>query len=220
MTKKTFVLKNKAKKSWGSYHTKHTISYGASTQIMTFKIHIGMSFTSCYMPTSDGCCWNILHFGTYAEIHSSYIFMQSFPYVLPQNHPSQQVIWSHYLVEMQDLFQCVLGCTMQCTVGAHRVYVHSVSWIRHLGMACGEMFVVRCSHNLPATAELPFANRPGDRTDRFRSTCRNSLLVQLTIYCFLGLCCYILGWSGKKKRIFCPVYVLSWMCLGIYKMFI
>lgn len=39
----------------------------------------------------------------------------------------------------------------------------SVSWIRHLGTACGEMFVVGCSHNLPATAELPSANRPGDK---------------------------------------------------------
>lgn len=66
---------------------------------------------------------------------------------------------------------------MQCTVGAHGVCVHSVSWIRHLGMACGEMFIVRCSHNLPATAELPFANRPGDRTDRFRSTCQSYLFV-------------------------------------------
>lgn len=82
---------------------------------------------------------------------------------------------------------CTGMWAVQCTVGAHRVYVHSVSWIRHLGMACGEMFVVRCSHNLPATAELPFANRPGDRTDRFRSTCRSSLLVLLTIYCFMSL---------------------------------
>lgn len=48
--------------------------------------------------------------------------------------------------------------------------VHSVSWIRHLGMACGEMFIVCCSHNLSATAELPFANWPKDRMDRFRST--------------------------------------------------
>lgn len=77
---------------------------------------------------------------------------------------------------MEDLLQCVLGHRLHCTVGAHRVCVHSVSWIRHLGVACGEMFVVHYSHNLPATAELPFANRPGDRTDRFRSTSLGSLL--------------------------------------------
>lgn len=88
---------------------------------------------------------------------------------------------------------CAGMWAMQCTVGAHRVYVHSVSWIRHLGMACGEMFVVRCSHNLPATAELPFANRPGDRMDRFRPTCRSSLLVLLTVHCFLRLYRYSLG---------------------------
>lgn len=101
---------------------------------------------------------------------------------------------------------------MQCTVGAHRVYVHSVSWIRHLGMACGEMFVVHCSHNLPATAELPFANRPGDRTDRFRSTCRSSLLVRLTIYCLLRWCCC--GPSIEQIRIFVLVYLL----IGMYKL--
>lgn len=59
-------------------------------------------------------------------------------------------------------------------VGAHGVYVHSVSWIRHLGMACGATFAGRCSHNLAAAAELPFASRPGDRTDRFRPTCCSS----------------------------------------------
>lgn len=59
-------------------------------------------------------------------------------------------------------------------VGAHGVYVHSVPWIRHLGMACGATFAGRCSHNLAAAAELPFASRPGDRTDRFRPTCCSS----------------------------------------------
>lgn len=53
------------------------------------------------------------------------------------------------------------------------------------------MFIVCCSHKLPATAELPFANRPGDRTDRFRSTCRSSLFV-IIIYSFLLLWRFIL----------------------------
>lgn len=47
----------------------------------------------------------------------------------------------------------------------------SVSWIRHLARARGEMLVAGGSHTLPATAELPSASRPGDRTDRFRPTC-------------------------------------------------
>lgn len=107
---------------------------------------------------------------------------------------------------MEDLLQRVLGCRL-CTVGAHGVCVHSVSWIRHLGMACGEMFVVRCSHNLPATAELPFANRPGDRTDRFRSTCRSSLLVKLTVIFF---CSYSWGYFfGGQFSISYLMYLLA-----------
>ena len=39
--------------------------------------------------------------------------------------------------------------------GAPGLCVHSVSWIRHLGTACGEILTVHCSHNLPAAAELP-----------------------------------------------------------------
>lgn len=70
---------------------------------------------------------------------------------------------------------------VQCTVGAQGVCVHSVSWIRHLGMACGEMFRVGCSHNFPATAELPFANRPGVRADGFRFTCHTSSLLNLSV---------------------------------------
>lgn len=104
-------------------------------------------------------------------------------------------------------------CALQFAVGAHRVRVHSVSWIRHLGMACGEMFVVRCSHNLPATAELPFANRPGDRRDRFRSTCRSSLLVDLTMYCFLVLCCFRRG-SFILAKVRIVNYKCTLMCLS------
>lgn len=67
----------------------------------------------------------------------------------------------------------VLG--LHCSPWEPAGRVFSVSWIRHLGTACGEMFIVGCSHNLPSTAELPSANRPGDRTDRFRPTCHTFL---------------------------------------------
>lgn len=104
---------------------------------------------------------------------------------------------------MEDLLQCVLGCGLCSALREPTGCMFSVSWIRHLGMACGEMFVVHCSHSLPATAELPFANRPGDRTDRFRSTCHSSLLVVLNIYCVLVLCRYHLGgFSFRQMRIF------------------
>lgn len=59
-------------------------------------------------------------------------------------------------------------------LGAYAAGAPSVSRIRHLGTASGKMFIVQCSHNPPATAELPFAIRPGDRTDGFRPTCHTS----------------------------------------------
>lgn len=56
-----------------------------------------------------------------------------------------------------------------------------------------ERSVVGCSHNLPATAELPSANKPGDRTDRFRPTCHTPPPALLFYVCVEGDSCLETG---------------------------